>query len=198
MTLRIALVLFSYLLGAIPFGYLLTKITTGKNILKLGSGNMGSTNVGRVAGKKTAIITQLLDMSKGFLPVAIYLLLFNGETGKSEFYLYCVALAPIIGHDFSVFLIFKGGKGVNTTLGASVLLAPISVFISVGVHFIVRLIFKYVSLGSIILGIALPLSELLIHGFSPTFYFLLVCMFLIIFTHRSNIIRLINNQEHSA
>jgi len=69
-TLKIGFVILSYLLGSIPFGYLLTKFYTGKNILELGSGNIGSTNVGRIAGKKIAIITQLLDMAKGLLPVA--------------------------------------------------------------------------------------------------------------------------------
>ena len=191
-------VLMSYLLGSIPVGYLLTKFSTGKNILKLGSGNVGSTNVGRVAGKKMAIITQLLDMTKGFLPVAFYLFLLKERMGYSDFYVYGLALAAIVGHDFSVFLKFKGGKGVNTTLGASVLIAPYSVFISVVAYFIVKWRFKYVSLGSIILGVTLPLTELIIHGFSSTFYYLLACMILIIFQHRTNIIRLINQQELSA
>ncbi|MFA9399470.1 MAG: glycerol-3-phosphate acyltransferase, partial [Clostridiaceae bacterium] len=152
-TIQYAFILLSYLLGAIPFGYILTRYFTGKNILKIGSGNVGSTNVGRVAGKKIAIITQLLDMLKGFLPVAGYLYFIDDKKIGSEFFVYCVALATIIGHDFSIFLKFKGGKGVNTTLGASVLIAPFSVFISVAIYFIIKWRLKYVSLGSIILGI---------------------------------------------
>lgn len=188
----------SYLLGSIPVGYLLTKFSTGKNILKLGSGNVGSTNVGRFAGKKIAFITQLLDMIKGFLPVAIYLFLEREKIGDSDFYVYLLALAAIIGHDFSIFLKFRGGKGVNTTLGGSVLIAPISVFISVAVYFIIKLRFKYVSLGSLFLGISLPVTELIFHGFTSTFYYLLVCMILIIIMHRTNIIRLINKKELSS
>ena len=197
-SLKIGFVLLSYLVGSIPVGYLLTKLLTGKNILKQGSGNVGSTNVGRVAGKKIAVVTQLLDMTKGFLPVAIYLFFADEKIGSSYLYVYWLALAAIIGHDFSVFLKFKGGKGVNTTLGASVLLAPISVFISVAIYFIVKWQFKYVSLGSIILGILLPLTEFIFHGFNSTFYYLLVCMGLIILMHRTNIVRLLNQQELSS
>lgn len=197
-TLQIAFILLSYFLGAIPFGYILTRHFTGKNIMKIGSGNIGSTNVKRIAGKKIAIITQLLDMFKGFLPVVLYLYFIDDKKTISEFYVYYVALSTIIGHDFSIFLKFKGGKGVNTTLGTSVLIAPFSVFISVLIYFIVKWRLKYVSLGSIILGIALPIIELFIHSLSSTFYYLVVCMLLIILRHRTNINRLIQNQELSS
>ncbi len=197
-TIQYSFILLSYLVGAIPFGYILTRYFTGKNILEIGSGNVGSTNVGRVAGKKIAIITQLLDMLKGFLPVAVYLYFIDDKSMASEFYIYCVALATIIGHDFSIFLKFKGGKGVNTTLGASILLAPFSVFISAAIYFIVKWRLKYVSLGSIVLGIALPITELFINGLSSTFYYLLICMILIILLHRTNINRLLHNEELSS
>lgn len=192
---EIVFVLLSYLLGSIPIGYLLTKFFLGKNILEMGSGNVGSTNVGRVAGKKLSIITQLLDMLKGFLPVAFYIYFADDKKIMPDFYIYCLALAAVIGHDFSIFLKFKGGKGVNTTLGASVLIAPFSVFISVAIYFIVKLRFKYVSLGSIMLAISLPFIELIFHGLTSTFYYLLVCMVLIILMHRKNIVRLLHNQE---
>lgn len=197
-SIQILYILLSYLLGAIPFGYILTRVFTGENIMKTGSGNIGSTNVKRLAGKKIAAIVQLLDMFKGFVPVAVYLYFQSNEIKMPEFYLYLVALATIMGHDFSIFLKFKGGKGVNTTLGASVLIAPYSVFISVAMYFIVKWRFKYVSLGSIILGIALPLVELIIHGLSLTFYYLVACTILIIFLHRTNFYRLINKQELSS
>jgi acyl phosphate:glycerol-3-phosphate acyltransferase len=197
-TLEIVFVLLSYLLGSIPVGYILTKFSTGKNILEMGSGNIGSTNVGRIAGKKLSVITQLLDMLKGFLPVALYIYIANDKKLVSDLYIYWLALAAILGHDLSIFLKFKGGKGVNTTLGASVLIAPISVFISVAIYFIVKFRFKYVSLGSIILGISLPLIEMIFHGFTSVFYYLLICMVLIIIMHRTNIHRLLHNQEPSA
>ncbi|WP_321322574.1 glycerol-3-phosphate 1-O-acyltransferase PlsY [Labilibaculum sp.] len=196
--LKIGFVLLSYLLGSVPVGYLLTKYYTDKNILEMGSGNIGSTNVGRIAGRKLAIVTQLLDMLKGLLPVALCLFFVDNKTDGFEFYIYWLALAAIIGHDFSIFLKFKGGKGVNTTLGASVLIAPISVFISVAIYFLVKNRFKYVSIGSLLLGIFLPLTELVFHGFTSAFYYLLACMVLIILMHKANISRLLNQEELSS
>ena len=190
---EILFILLSYFLGSIPFGYLLTKYYTQKNILELGSGNIGSTNVRRVAGKKLSIITQLLDMLKGFLPVALYLI-FNPKF-SFPYYVLMLAFAAILGHDFSIFLKFKGGKGVNTTLGASVLLAPYSVFIAVSLFFIIKWRFKYVSLGSIVIALTLPLIEIIIHGLSPIFYYLSICSLLIIILHHKNILRLIKGTE---
>ena len=190
---KIVFLLLTYFLGSIPVGSLLTKFYTGKNILKLGSGNIGSTNVRRVSGNKLSVITQLLDMLKGFLPVALFLL-FNPLTSP-PYYVFMLALAAILGHDFSLFLKFKGGKGVNTTMGASVLLAPYSVFISVIFYFIVKWRFKYVSLGSMVIAITIPLIEIIWYGLTPTFYYLLICSFLIVVLHYENIIRLIKGKE---
>ncbi|MFA7116667.1 MAG: glycerol-3-phosphate 1-O-acyltransferase PlsY [Bacteroidales bacterium] len=193
---EIIFLLLTYFLGSIPVGYLLTKFYTGKNILELGSGTIGSTNVKRVTGKKLSIITQLLDMLKGLLPVVLFLIF--QPLVSTPYYVLMLALAAIIGHDFSLFLKFKGGKGVNTTLGASVLLAPYSVFIAVILYFIVKWRFKYVSLGSIVIALTIPVIEIILYGFTPIFYYLLICSFLIIFLHRKNIIRLIKGNELSA
>jgi glycerol-3-phosphate acyltransferase PlsY len=195
LTVEIILVILTYIWGSIPYGYILTKLYTGKNILKLGSGNVGSTNVGRIAGKKLSFMTQILDMLKGLLPVALYMFFQATASDISQHFVYCLALTAIIGHNFSIFLHFKGGKGVNTTLGASLLIAPFSVIISVIVYFIVKWRFKYVSLGSIVLGISLPLIELILHRFTPTFYYLSICTILIIVMHRKNIHRLLQNKE---
>lgn len=195
---EIIFVVLSYLIGAIPFGYLLVKYFAGENVLEKGSGNIGSTNVRRIAGKKLSVITQLMDMLKGLLPVAIFLFFIDENLNTSEYFVYLVALASIVGHDFSVYLGFKGGKGVNTTLGASLLIAPYPVFISVAVYFLVKWKFKYVSLGSVFLSISLPLSEFGLYGTTNTFYYLLLCMVLIIFTHRANIRRLLQKQEFSS
>lgn len=193
---EILFVILTYLWASIPYGYILTKVYTGKNIMEHGSGNIGSTNVSRVAGKKISIATQLLDMLKGFLPIAmLYFLKDEGIISPSPYYIYIIALTAIIGHNFSIFLKFKGGKGVNTTLGASVLIAPYSIFISVAIYFLVKWIFKYVSLGSIALGVSLPVSAIIINGISPTFYYLLICALLIVVMHRENINRLIHKKE---
>ena len=194
--LEILLIVLAYLLGSIPFGYLFTKKFTGMNIRELGSGNIGSTNVRRFAGAKIALFTQLCDMLKGLLPVAIVLVLQYMQCCTFDVYIiYIVAMTSILGHNFSIFLRFKGGKGVNTTLGASVLLSPVPVFLSVFIYFIIKKWSKYVSLGSISLALALSVSELIMHSATPLFYYLLICSVLILARHASNIVRLINKTE---
>ncbi len=198
--ISITFVLLAYLVGSIPFAYLFTKWATGKNIMKEGSGNVGSTNVKRVAGKKISLLTQIFDIFKGGLPVAMYLYFshnYNTDCviAMPEHYVYALALAAIVGHDFSIFLKFKGGKGVNTTLGASLLISPIPVFISVSVYLFLRLKFKYVSLASMGLAIALPIGEFLIYQESLTFFYFLVCMVLILLFHLGNIKRLLEGRE---
>ena len=194
---EISLVLVAYLIGSIPFGYILTKKFTGKSILELGSGNIGSTNVGRIAGKNIAALTQILDILKGFIPVAlVYFIQSMNIFLFGEIFIYIVAFATILGHDFSVFLKFRGGKGVNTTLGASLLLAPFSVFISVFFYFVVKWKYKIVSLGSIVLSIVLTLSDLLVNKITFQFYYLLACSVLIFVLHIPNIKRLLNGNEN--
>jgi len=193
--LQILIIVLTFIWGSIPFGYLLTKIFTGKNILKLGSGNIGSTNVCRIAGKRISICTQLLDMLKGLLPVGAFLYINKEYTNCPDYYVYIIAISSIIGHDYSLFLKFRGGKGVNTTLGASILIAPFPVLVSVLIYFITKWRFKYVSLGSIMLAITLPITSYIIYGLTPTFYYLLICTLLIIIRHKKNIHRLIHNKE---
>ncbi|MEI6138183.1 MAG: glycerol-3-phosphate 1-O-acyltransferase PlsY [Mariniphaga sp.] len=196
---EIALLLFAYLLGAIPFGYIFTRKYLGKNIMDHGSGNIGSTNVERIGGKKLGLLTQICDISKGLIPVSIvYIVNIKGIYNFSEYYIYLVALAPILGHDFSIFLNLKGGKGVNTTLGASVLLAPVAVGISVLIYFLVKWKFKTVSIGSIVLALTLLVFELVSHNVGLLFYYLLICTLLIVYKHIPNIKRLLNKSEPKA
>lgn len=186
----------AYLLGSVPFGYIFTKKTTGKNILFCGSGNIGSTNVARIAGKKISLITQLCDMAKGLLPVCLVLSLNHIFAGSFNFYtVYLVAVSAILGHNFSVFLKLKGGKGVNTTLGASLLLAPLSVLLAVILFFFVKWKSRYVSLGSICLGVSLPLTDLAFHYNPFPFFYLVVCAALIVVQHIPNIKRLLQGTE---
>jgi glycerol-3-phosphate acyltransferase PlsY len=185
------------LLGSVPFGYWLTKRATGKNIMELGSGNIGSTNVKRVAGKRISVLTQLCDMGKGLFPVMLVLIIAHYFPEKmSETIVYLVALAAILGHNFSIYLRMKGGKGVNTTLGAAILLAPYPVLISVGVYFLVKWRTKFVSLGSILLAITLPISDWLLYPISLRFYFLTICALLILLRHLGNIKRLLHGVEN--
>jgi glycerol-3-phosphate acyltransferase PlsY len=190
LTIEIVLVLLTYIWGSIPYGYILTKHYTGKNILELGSGN-----VGRVAGKKLSFITQNLDILKGLLPVALFLCFHHKTSDISQNFVYCLAFAAIIGHNFSIFIRFKGGKGVAATLGASFLIAPYSVIIAAIVFFIVKWRFRYVSLSSMSLAISLPFTEFILHRITPVFYYLSVCAVLIIIMHHKNINRLLHNKE---
>lgn len=135
----------AYLLGSIPFGYLVVKERAGIDVRSVGSGNVGATNVLRAAGKLPAVGVLLMDMGKGCFPVLIGRVL-----GASAEILAAVAFAAVLGHVFPVFLKFRGGKGVATALGAFIALAPIAT-VSAAAVFIVLVVWKrYVSLGSVV------------------------------------------------
>ena len=190
------LIALAYLSGAVPYGYLLTRKSTGLNILKEGSGNIGSTNVRRIAGKTIALQVQLLDMMKGLLPVALILFLVkNALMDFPDYFIFLVAFSTIIGHNFSIFLLLRGGKGVNTTLGATVLLAPIEVFFAVVIYFLVKRMLKFVSAGSMALAISLPITGFLLKEGSPLQYYLLICCIMILVRHGSNLNRLLTGKE---
>ena len=135
-------------------------------------------------------------MSKGLILVLIvYVLNIKEICSLLEYYIYLVAIVTIIGHDFSIFLKLKGGMGVNTTLGASVLLAAVAVGISVLIYFLVKWKFKTVSIGSIVLALTLLIFELVSHKVGLLFYYLLICTVLILIKHIPNIKRLLNKSE---
>ncbi len=189
-------ILISYVCGAIPFGYLLTKSSTGLNILEQGSGNIGSTNVRRIAGKTISFQVQVLDMLKGFLPVfVISLISRSGYMLIPDYYIFLIAFSTIIGHNFSIFLRFQGGKGVNTTIGTTILLAPLEILCSVGIFFLVKKLYRYASVGSITLACALPINGIIFKESIGLIIYLLVCCCMIIFRHLSNIKRLISGNE---
>jgi acyl phosphate:glycerol-3-phosphate acyltransferase len=196
-TFTLLTILLSYVLGSIPFGYIVTKHFLKINILEKGSGNIGSTNVKRVAGRKISIYSQLLDMAKGGIIVAIVLIFqkYNNTFTIPDYLIYAVAIASIAGHNFSIFLKFRGGKGVNTTLGASILIAPIPVLISVVFYFTIKWITKYVSMGSLAIAFTLPIISYIQSGINNTFYYFLICSLMIIIQHLPNIKRLINGTE---
>lgn len=194
--LCLTLLSFGYLLGAIPFGYILTKRYTGLNILELGSGNIGSTNVKRNAGRRVSVMVQALDILKGFIPVALVLFLErSGRFDFPDYFIFLVAMGPIIGHIASVFLYFKGGKGVNTTIGAAILLAPLEITFAIMLYFMVKWKAKYVSAGSIALAVSLPVFGLILASEIYLEIFLLICCLLILLRHKANIRRLIAGNE---
>ena len=192
MTILISIII-SFLCGSIPTGYLIIKKLYGIDIRTKGSGNIGSTNVKRIAGIKIAIITQIIDILKGIVPVALALgvsKILNLPI-PTNIYLSIVALVVILGHDYTPFLGFNGGKGVNTTIGAFFLLAPISILSGVAVYFILRLFIKVVSIRSIGLGITIPIICIIMKLPSEIIISATMACILMIFRHKNNLIKLI-------
>ena len=182
----------AYLYGALPFGYLIA-LTKGVDITKVGSGNIGTTNVYRVLGVAFGAVTLLLDLSKGFIPSYLAFHYFQGLTPSQQWLLF---LAPIIGHCFSVFLRFKGGKGVATTLGALLGFDIRLVFMFIVVWLVTFLPTRWVSLGSI-----LGIWVVFIYGWAVLPFFPWALLFLAVFItwrHRENIRRLMAGTENKT
>ena len=182
----IIVAVYSYLLGSIPFGLVLTKIFLKKDIREIGSGNIGTTNVLRTGKKSLAVATLILDLLKGYFSIIITFAYFENLISYS-------ALICFIGHIFPVWLKFKGGKGVATYLGI-ILALSYKFFLIFGISWLVlSFFFRYASLSSII-------SSLIIFVYSYFFnnnYFLILFIFfvIIIYTHQENIVRLKNSEE---
>lgn len=182
----------SYLLGSIPFGYLLYKFREGGDVRSIGSGNIGATNVLRGAGIGAAAATLLLDGAKGFMAVTLARLL----TGNSPEWISLAAVLAIAGHVFPVFLKFRGGKGVATGFGVFLALSPLPVLSVAGIFLIVAGVSRYISLASISAVAAFPFVLLAWGGASV--YSLgaaVIGAVLIVSRHSSNIHRLLSGQE---
>ena len=193
----ISLVLSSYLIGSIPWGFLLVRWFRGIDIRRFGSGNIGFTNVLRVAGKPLAGLVLLLDGGKGYLSVAVLApwALRLGEGGAGDEYRITAFCAVVAGHIFPVFLRFQGGKGVATAAGALLALNPTVFILCLAAWLIPVVIFRRVSLGSIIAAPALPVFIYFItRSWSDTF-FSFVPAILIIIRHLGNIRRLMRGEE---
>lgn len=186
----------AYLLGAIPFGLLIAR-AKGIDIRKHGSGNIGATNVLRVLGKPFGITTFALDAIKGFVPAFFFPSWFNGTIDHQILSVLCGA-AAIIGHNFPVFLGFKGGKGVATSAGVLVGIAWQAALISVTVWAAVFFVTKYVSLASILGAATVAVSGWILyrddHIVLPSVLTALALM--VILRHKANIYRLLNGTEN--
>jgi glycerol-3-phosphate acyltransferase PlsY len=179
----------AYLIGSIPTGLLLGK-AYGIDIRKEGSGNIGATNLYRTVGRKVGIITLIGDCLKGLLPVVLVKL----SSLPPEFAAW-VGLAAFCGHVFSVFLKFKGGKGVATALGVFLALAPLAVTIALVLFACLMFIWRYVSLGSISAAAAMPLAVFFLGGSRTVTVVTLVIAVIVIIRHHENIKRLISGTE---
>ena len=182
----IIVALYSYLLGSIPFGLVLTKIFLKKDIREIGSGNIGTTNVLRTGKKSLAVATLILDLLKGYFSIVITFFYFDNLISYS-------ALICFIGHIFPLWLKFKGGKGVATYLGV-ILALSYKLFLIFGITWLVlSFLFRYASLSSIISSlIVFVYSYFFINNFSLILFIFFV---IIVYTHRENIVRLKNSEE---
>ena len=188
MNLEIILVLFySYFLGSIPFGLIITKVFLRKDIRKVGSGNIGTTNVLRTGKKSLAIATLIFDILKGYVSVVITLKYFNDLV-------YFSALICFIGHIFPVWLKFKGGKGVATYLGIIFALSFKFGIIFGITWMLISFIFKYSSLSSMIGALIVFVYSMFLDNITLSI-FLFITFIIILYTHRENIVRLKDSSE---
>jgi len=187
---RIIIPIVAYLLGSIPFGYLIVRGKSGADIRETGSGGTGATNVSRRAGKAAGILTLLLDAAKGSVAVLI-----AKAFGGDDWVIAAAAIAALVGHIFPVWLGFRGGKGVATGVGIFVVLAPVAL-LGAGVVFVaIVLLTRYVSLGSITAAVLIPVLVWVQSDSRTLLVAAIVGAALIVFAHRGNIQRLASGTE---
>ena len=184
-----------YLLGSVPFGLILAKIFGGRDVRTAGSGNIGATNVARVAGPFAGILTLLLDVAKGAGAVLLAALFSQGST----LWMMVAGLCALVGHCFPVWLKFRGGKGVATAAGVFIVMNPMAFLGAIAVFLLVVAVTRYVSLGSICAAMAMPvLVYFLPAAHVPlciVFVGALAAAILIIYKHSANIQRLVRGEE---
>ena len=208
----IIVIVLSYLVGSFPTAMLIGKFFKGIDPRKLGSRNMGSTNAFRVLGWKLGLLVQAIDIGKGLAATLLISKLFYGKlpfeniTPFADITLVQIfaGIAAVVGHVWTIFANFKGGKGINTTAGVLVSLAPIDATISIGIFILVLISSGYVSLGSITAAFSFPLVMFLrenvfkvdVNGYHTLIYFSLGLSVFFIYTHRANVKRLLTGEEN--
>ena len=211
MFLLASIIILSYLVGSIPTSIIVSKLSHGIDIRNYGSGNAGGTNVMRVLGWKKGLFVIVLDVLKGALAVIVIARLhrgaipFENSTPFDDFTLVQIiaGISAVIGHIWTVFAGFKGGKGIATAMGMLLMIVTVDMLVAVGVFIIVVSISRYVSLASIIGAIAVPLTLIIrenifhvdVPGYSTLLPFIIFVSLLVIFTHRKNVVRLMNGSE---
>jgi glycerol-3-phosphate acyltransferase PlsY len=203
----VAVAIIGYLIGSIPFGLWISRRRTGADITRVGSGKIGTTNVLRTAGKKAAALVLLLDMAKGAAPVILAELMFGGQLigyGVGLLWVTRVAqvlaaLAAIVGHNWSIFLKFKGGRGVATFIGGLLAMCWPAALLGGATMIIIGILTRYMSLGSISGAIAafIMLTGLaILHPYFLVYvFYTMICAIFIFVMHRDNIMRLTNGTE---
>lgn len=190
-----ALALVSYLIGSVPFGYILVRLFKQQDIRATGSGNIGATNVARSGAKGLAIATLVLDTLKGSVAVLLAWKLVGDANHTKEAQAFA-SLFVILGHCFPAWLKFRGGKGVATALGAFILLTPKALMLALGLFIVIVLLTRYVSLGSVLAAVTVPVASYAL-GALPTKALILLSLgcLIVIIKHRQNISRLLSGTE---
>lgn len=188
------LVIAAYLIGAFPTSYIVGRVTRGIDLREHGSGNLGATNTYRVLGRRAAIPVFIVDIFKGWLPTALFPLLDASPTAELAI---AYGAAAIVGHVFSIYVGFKGGKGVATSAGVFLALAPLAVLIGIVLWACIVMLTGYVSLGSIAAALAVPVLVFVLQGRQPVFWLSVALAAFVIYSHRANIRRLLRGEEHS-
>ena len=187
----------SYLLGSIPSSFIMGKIIRGIDLREHGSGNLGAANTFRVLGTKAAFPVLLFDIGKGFIAVRF----FSTLGGAGFMYALLAAFVVVLGHNYSVFVRFSGGKGVGTTTGAFAALSPAAVLICFGLWLVILFVFRIVSVASMAAAVALPVAISLTNRFLDSgthrsiIYLSIAVALLVMYKHRSNIRRLKEGKE---
>ncbi len=186
-----------YLLGAIPFAVIIARFC-GVDIFKIGSGNPGATNVKRSCGKTAGNLCFILDASKGFAATAfpLYAHFFGIEFSEPQALAYVGLVAAIVGHSFSVFIKFRGGKGVAVTIGGLLAIMWAAILIALVLWVVVFYSTRYVSLASIAMALALPVAAAFLYPTGVHTYIAIAIAAVIVVRHRSNIVRLIKGTEN--
>jgi glycerol-3-phosphate acyltransferase PlsY len=193
--LGLLLVVLGYLAGSIPFGYVLSRFVLGIDIRKVGSGNIGGTNVARAGGKKLGVAVIVLDAAKAVIPVIVARRLLEGVPG-GEFWTVSVAVAAFAGHLFPVWLGFKGGKGVATAVGIFLVLAPWAALAGLVTYGVAYLATRISSVGSLSGTAVATLGMFVMFGWtSPVSWAGLVIALLIVVRHHENIRRILSGEE---
>ncbi|HXY53788.1 MAG TPA: glycerol-3-phosphate 1-O-acyltransferase PlsY [Nitrospirota bacterium] len=189
--LQLSCIILSYLIGAVPFGLLFGKMFSNIDVRSVGSGNIGATNVLRAAGKKAAVLTLLADCLKGALPVLAVKFLFQDDTATG-----LSGAAAVLGHNYPIYLAFKGGKGVATSFGVVLAVTPLIGLTCLITWLIVALIWRYSSLAALIAFALFPVFTFIAyHGSRPLGLLSLFVFGMIYYRHRENIRRLISGTE---
>jgi acyl phosphate:glycerol-3-phosphate acyltransferase len=191
--MALLLVLVAYLVGSFPTSYLMGHAVRGIDLREHGSGNLGATNAFRVLGWRAAVPILIVDIAKGFFPTYLFPL-FDGRASLAWMMAY--GAAAIIGHMFSVYVGFRGGKGVATGAGVFLALAPVAVLVAAGIWAVIVLATGYVSLASVAAAAALPLLVAVSGRRLPILVLALVLGAFVIYAHRANIQRLLRGEEH--